>query len=207
MLEGRCRDEKQRQEYLGLIAKENQRLSRLIDNFLAFSRMERNKRTFEFDEVKIDAIVSAALDAERERFESPGCRLDVNIAAGLPNIAGDTEALTTVLINLLDNAYKYTGNDKHVILRAYADDGAVCVEVKDNGVGLSRRAAKKVFDRFYQVDQRLSCSTGGCGLGLSIVQFIVTAHGGSVAVASQTDKGSTFRVMLPAIVAKTCTAN
>ena len=94
LLEGRYRDEKQRQEYLGLIAKENQRLSRLIDNFLAFSRMERNKRTFELEEVKIDAMVSAALDAERERFESPGCRLEVDIAAGLPNISGDTEALT-----------------------------------------------------------------------------------------------------------------
>ena len=198
LLEGRYQDEKQRQEYLELIAKENQRLSRLIDNFLAFSRMERNKRTFEVEEVKIDALVSAALDAERERFEPPGCRLDVDIAAGLPNITGDTEALTTVLINLLDNAYKYTGNDKHIVLRAYADDGAVCLEVEDNGVGLSRRAAKKVFDRFYQVDPRLSRSSGGCGLGLSIVQFIVTAHGGSVTVASQPDRGSTFRVMLPA---------
>ena len=198
LLEGRYHDEKQHREYLQLAAKENERLSRLIDNFLAFSRMERGKRTFDFSEVEVEEVVTAAVDAVREKFHAPGCRLDVDMAAGLPKITGDAGALTTVLVDLLDNAHKYTGDEKQVTVRAYRDPGKVRLEVQDNGVGLSRRAAKKVFDRFYQVDQRLARRTGGCGLGLSIVQFIVTAHGGSVSVSSQPDRGSTFTVTLPA---------
>ena len=204
LLEGRYRDQHQREEYLRLVTKENQRLSHLIDNFLAFSRMERHKRTFALDEVKVDTIVTDALDAMRERFDVAGCHLEVNIAPDLPPVTGDADALATVLVNLLDNAYKYSGSEKHVLVRASANNGTVCLQVEDNGIGLSRRAVKKVFDRFYQVDHTLARSAGGCGLGLSIVQFIVSAHGGSVDVASQPGKGSTFTVRLP--VAKGATA-
>jgi signal transduction histidine kinase len=197
LLSGRYRDAQQSREYLQLMAKENQRLSRLIDNFLTFSRMERSKAAFEFSEVTVEEIVSAAVDSGRDRFSGPGCRLEVDVAAGLPKITADRDALIAVLVNLLDNAYKYTRQDKRIALRAYASDGEVCLEVADNGIGLSRRAAKKVFDRFYQADRSLSRSAGGCGLGLSIVKFIVDAHGGSIDVASQPGKGSTFTVRLP----------
>ena len=86
--------------------------------------------------------------------------------------------MTTALVNLLDNAWKYTEADKQIVLRAYGDDGRVSFAVSDNGIGLSRAACKKVFERFYQVDRELSRSRGGCGLGLSIVEFIVKGHGG-----------------------------
>jgi signal transduction histidine kinase len=198
LLEGRVRNQEQYREYLQLAAKENERLSRLIDHFLAFSRMERNKHALEFSEVRVDEIVSAAVGAVCERYESTEARLDVEIPAGLPTIWGDADALTTALVDLLDNAHKYTADDKHVIVRAYADGDTVRLEVQDNGVGLSRRAAKRVFDPFFQVDQRLSRHTGGCGLGLSIVRFIVKAHGGSVDVTSRPGHGSTFAATLPA---------
>ncbi len=197
LLEGRCRNTQQEREYLHLIAKENVRLSRLIDNFLTFSRMERHKQAFEFTDVRVEEIVREAQDAVRDRCESPGCRFDVDIAANLPIITGDRDALITVILNLLDNAYKYSEDDKHIALRAYAADANVCLEVEDNGAGLSPRAIKKIFDRFYQVDQSLSRETGGCGLGLSIVKFIVDAHGGKIDVKSQVGKGSTFTVKLP----------
>ena len=198
LLEGRYRDQAQREEYLRLVTKENQRLSHLIDNFLAFSRMERHKRTFALDEVTVDTIVTDALDVTRERFDVPGCHLDVSVAPDLPPVTGDADALATVLVNLLDNAYKYSGSEKRVLLRASANNGSVWLQVEDNGIGLSRRAVRKVFDRFYQVDDSLSRSGEGCGLGLSIVQFIVSAHRGSIDVASQPGKGSTFTVRLPA---------
>lgn len=204
LLEGRYHDQQQHREYLQLAAKENERLSRLINNFLAFSRMERGKRTFEFAEVEVEEIVTAAVDAVREKYQAPGARLDVDVAAGLPKVTGDAGALTTVLVGLLDNAHKYTGDEKQVNLRAYAKAGNVHFDVRDNGVGLSRRAAKKVFDRFYQADERLARRAGGCGLGLSIVQFIVAAHGGSVSVSSQLGRGSMFTVTLP--VAETVAA-
>ncbi len=202
MLEGRCRDQQQQNEYLELISTENERLTRLIDNFLAFSRMERNKHAFEFREVRIDSIIDAAAEAMRERFASLEGQLHREIEPNLPAATADADALTTVLINLLDNAHKYTGDDKHIVCRAYCDNGLICLEVQDNGIGLSRRAVKKVFDRFYQVDQSLSRSRAGCGLGLSIVQFIVKAHGGTIGVTSELGKGATFSVRLPASATK-----
>jgi signal transduction histidine kinase len=200
LLEGRCESHEQANEYFRLIARENTRLSRLIDNFLTFSRMERNKKAFEFDEVAVGEIVTEAVDSVREKFASPGCNLDVDVAAGLPAVNADRDALITVILNLLDNAWKYSGHEKRIGLRAYADDGAVCLEVSDNGIGMSRRAVRKVFDRFYQVDQTLSRRVGGCGLGLSIVKFIIDAHGGSIDVSSRQDEGSTFTVRLPVTI-------
>ena len=190
-------DGKKVREYLELMAKENNRLSRLIDSFLTFSRMERNKHAFEFAEVRAADVIEAAVEVVRERFQSPQCRFDVEIAADLPLVEADADAMVTALLNLLDNAYKYSPHQKHIVLRAYAEDGNVCLEVEDNGIGLSRAASKKVFKRFYQVDRRVSRATGGVGLGLSIVQFIADAHGATVRVRSRPGQGSTFIVTFP----------
>jgi len=187
-------------EYLELIAKENARLSRLIDNFLTFSRMERNKQAFSFSQIEPAAIVASAADAVRERFEQAGCRFEVCVEPALPPVTADADAMTTALVNLLNNAWKYTESDKHIVLRAYGDAGGVCFAVSDNGIGLSRAACKKVFERFYQVDREVSQSRGGCGLGLSIVEFIVEGHGGRVTVRSQPGHGSTFTIALPRAV-------
>jgi signal transduction histidine kinase len=197
LLDNNAADPKQTREYLELVAKENARLSRLIDNFLAFSRMERNKHAFQFAAVQPGDVASTAADTVRERFDAAGCRFDVEVASQLPTITADRDALVTVVLNLLDNAYKYTDNDKQISLHVTVGNGDVCFEVQDNGIGLSRRAAKRIFDRFYQVDQRLSRKGGGCGLGLAIVRFIVDAHGGTIDVRSQLGKGSTFTVRLP----------
>jgi signal transduction histidine kinase len=197
LLDEQSPDLNKTRDYLRLIAKENARLSRLIDNFLAFSRMEHNKHAFQFAAISPAAVINEAVEAVRERFQEPGCRLEADVAADLPRITADADALVTVVLNLLDNAYKYTGDEKRVVLRAYAENGMVCIAVTDNGVGLSRAAAKKIFERFYQADRRLSRSGGGCGLGLSIVKYIVIAHGGSVEVAGSPNAGSTFTVKLP----------
>jgi signal transduction histidine kinase len=184
-------------EYLQLIAQENLRLSRLIDNFLSFSRMERNKYAFGFKEVAATDIVEGAITAVRERFNVPGCQFETHIAPDLPSVVVDADALVTAVVNLLDNAYKYSGEEKHITLSATAENGSVFFAVKDNGIGLSPRDTKRIFKRFFQVDQRLSRSGGGCGLGLSIVKFIVTAHQGNVRVESQPGRGSTFTITLP----------
>jgi signal transduction histidine kinase len=190
-------------EYLQLIAKENLRLSRLIDNFLAFSRMERNKYALDFKKVPAKAIVEGATAAVRERFNAPGCRFDVRMAPDLPPVMADADALVTALVNLLDNAYKYSGEEKQITLTADAGNGSVSFAVKDNGIGLSPRDTKRVFKRFYQVDQRLSRIGGGCGLGLSIVKFVVTAHRGTVRVESRPGQGSTFVIAIPGVESDT----
>ncbi len=198
LLEGPVLDVRLAREYLELISQENSRLSHLVENFLSFSRFERNQQTFERQEVTADSVVHAATAAAGERFSAPGCRLDVQIAPGLPRIYADPDAMVTVLLNLLDNAYKYSGDDKRIALRASAEPGQVSFAVRDNGIGLSSRERAKVFERFYQVDQDLAHHSRGCGLGLAIVRFIVRAHGGSVEVTSRPREGSTFTVKLPA---------
>ena len=184
-------------EYLQLIAKENVRLSRLVDNFLTFSRMEQNRQSFERKQVPAGTVVEAAAASVADRFRASGCRFEVQITPDLPALIADHDALVTVLLNLLDNAYKYSNEERHIVLRSYRENGHVCFAVRDNGIGLSNRVAGKIFDRFYQVDQSLSRPGSGCGLGLSIVKFIVSAHGGSVDVDSRPGEGSTFTVRLP----------
>ncbi|HSU54546.1 MAG TPA: HAMP domain-containing sensor histidine kinase, partial [Candidatus Dormibacteraeota bacterium] len=190
-------NEKTAREYLDLIAKENVRLSRLIDNFLTFSRIERNKYTFRFASVKPSALVEASAAAVRDRFTSPGCSFKVESGPESPVVA-DSDAIVAALVNLLDNAYKYTGEEKRITLTAHAQNGHVRFAIADNGIGLSPRETRRIFKRFYQVDQRLSRGAGGCGLGLSIVQFIVKAHHGDIQVQSEPGKGSTFVISLPA---------
>jgi len=197
LLDSERLEEKTAREYLQLIAQENLRLSRLIDNFLTFSRMERNKYAFGFKEVPAAAIVEGATTAVRERFNVPRCQFKTEVAADLPTVVADADAMVTALVNLLDNAYKYSGEEKQITLSAGAANGSVFFTVQDNGIGLSARDTKRIFKRFYQVDQRLSRSGGGCGLGLSIVKFIVTAHQGTVGVESQPGRGSTFTISLP----------
>lgn len=196
LLEGNVRDEEQADEYLRLTAKENERLSRMIDNFLTFSRMERDKKAFDIVEVSPVLIAEDAVEAIKTKFSSAGCDFEVEIEGDLPDVAGDHDAMVTVLVNLLDNACKYTHDDKQISLRVYAEDDGVCFGVSDNGVGLTRRQVRKIFDRFYQVDRSLSRRAEGCGLGLSIVKFIVDAHKGKITVESRPGEGSTFTVKL-----------
>ncbi len=196
--DGHYQDAQLVQEYLQMISKENARLSSLIEGFLTFSRMERNKTKFEQDILQPVDIIHAAMEAVGARLHVPDCQLELDLEPGMPSIIGDRDALITVFVNLLDNALKYTGATKEIRIRAFSSDGNVRIEVQDNGIGFPRSAAKKIFERFYQVDQMLSRRTGGCGLGLSIVQFIVSAHKGSLTANSQPGKGSAFTVQLPA---------
>jgi two-component system phosphate regulon sensor histidine kinase PhoR len=144
------------------------------------------------------AIARAAVDAVNAKFSRAQCKLKVVIHENLPDVLADQDAMVTVLVNLLDNAYKYSYDEKKIELTVFSDSGSVCFRVSDNGIGMSQRAVKKIFKRFYQVDRSLSRRAQGCGLGLSIAKFIVDAHKGSISVESKPGEGSTFTVKLPA---------
>src|ERR1019366_3628611 len=192
LLDDEAPDSTKTREYLELIARENARLSRLIENFLTFSRLERNRQKFDFRATPPERVVRSAVEAVQDRFP-----VEVDLAPGLPAVHADEDALTTVPLNLLDNACKYTPGEKHIVLKAFPRNGHVVFAVQDNGIGIAPRERRKIFRRFYQVDQRLARESGGCGLGLSIVEFIVRAHGGTLQVESQPGRGSTFSVELP----------
>ena len=197
LLEGNVRDEAQANEYLRLTAKENERLSRMIDNFLTFSRMERNKVAFAITDARPAVIASDAIESVKTKFATHHCHLTLDLAEPLPEIQADHDAIVTILVNLLDNACKYTTEDKQIALKVFPDKDFVCFAVSDNGIGLARRHIRRIFDRFYQVDSSLARKAEGCGLGLSIVKFIVDAHSGKITVESKPGRGSTFTVRLP----------
>jgi signal transduction histidine kinase len=184
-------------EYLHLLSRENARLTRLIENFLAFSRLERGRHHFAFAPVHPADVAASAAGAIRERLPRDAV-LHVDVAPDLPPLVADADALVTALGNLLDNALKYTPGDKRIDLRAYrGGSGDVVFAVGDNGIGIPPREQRRIFRRFYRVDQRLARETDGVGLGLSIVELIVRAHGGTVGVESAAGRGSVFTVRLP----------
>jgi len=194
LLEGNYRDQQQVTEYLQMTSQENERLSRLIDNFLSFSRMERNKQAFEFTRTNPAVIAGAAAEAVKTKFGNGRCDFKLTIKEDLPCIMADRDAIVTVLVNLLDNAYKYSHDDKKIELKVDNKNGQVCFSVTDNGIGMPGRAVRKIFNRFYQVDRSLARRAEGCGLGLSIAKFIVDAHKGSISVESKPGEGSTFTI-------------
>jgi signal transduction histidine kinase len=197
LLEGNYKDQQQVTEYLQLVSKENERLTGLIENFLTFSRMERNKRAFRLVQTSAASIAKAAAEAVKTKFNSGRCRFEIDIRENLPDVLADHDAMVTVLVNLLDNAYKYSNNDRHIKLQVFNEAGSVCFQVTDKGIGMSRRSIRRIFTRFYQVDRHLTRSVEGCGLGLSIAKFIVNAHKGTISVESKFGEGSTFTVRLP----------
>jgi two-component system phosphate regulon sensor histidine kinase PhoR len=192
-------DARKTREYLQLIAIENARLSRLIENFLSFSRLDGGRQPLVFAAVAPATIVETAVGAVSPRLPE-GCDLRVDVAPALPAVMADAEALGAALVNLLDNALKYTSADKRIAVRAGRDgDGFVQFDVVDNGIGIPVREQRRIFRRFYRVDPHLSGDTTGVGLGLSIVEGIVRAHGGTVGVRSEPGAGSTFTLRVPCV--------
>jgi signal transduction histidine kinase len=198
LLEGNYKDQQQVTDYFQLVSKENERLTRLVDNFLTFSRMERNKQTFARAWINPADVARVAAEAVKTKFSVGKCDFQMQIAGDLPDVFADHDMMVTAVVNLLDNAYKYSYDDKKIELKVFSQDNAVCFSVKDNGVGLNRRQIRKIFDRFYQADTSLSRRAEGTGLGLSIVKFIVDAHKGTISVDSEPGRGTTFTIRLPA---------
>jgi two-component system, OmpR family, phosphate regulon sensor histidine kinase PhoR len=194
----RVKDPQEMQTVLDLLSKETARLSGMIESVLDWSRIESGKKQYRRERLPTTALVDAAVSAfKAQRIDAP-LNLTVTLAENLGEIEVDRDALSGALLNLLQNAYKYSKpDDKRIDLRAVLDDDFVVLEVEDRGVGIPRREQKRIFDRFYRVDSLLTRDTEGSGLGLSIAQRIVQAHDGWISVDSVPGRGSTFRIHLP----------
>jgi len=195
---GRARTPERVQAYGGHIETEARRLSSLIDNILDFSRIESGRKTYRFAPTDVAALVAAAVETFRAplaesgfalRYEPPG--------EELPEIPLDAAAIDQALSNLVDNAVKYSGDAREVIVRVTRAPRHVVVSVSDRGIGIPKQEHGKVFERFHRVGTNLVHDVKGSGLGLSIVRHIVEAHHGKVTVDSQPGAGSTFSMYLP----------
>jgi two-component system phosphate regulon sensor histidine kinase PhoR len=185
-------------EYAEIITREAERLSHLIDNVLDFARIERGKASYDFAEGALDEVIERALDVCRYRVEKERMRLRTEIERGLPLVRMDENAMTLVLLNLVDNAVKYAAEGKEIEVRLVRTPGGVTLSVKDRGPGIPADEQLRIFERFYRARTARDRNVRGSGIGLALVKHIVEAHGGRLAVISALGHGATFTVSLPA---------
>ncbi|HLM47241.1 MAG TPA: ATP-binding protein, partial [Myxococcaceae bacterium] len=149
------------------------------------------------EKLVVAQLVEEAVAAFRAQRMDSSVELKVEVPADLPLVEVDRHALAGALLNLLQNAYKYSGKDKRISVSAQAEGKWVALSVEDNGVGIAPRDRKRIFERFYRVDNLLTRKTEGSGLGLAITKRIIEAHGGRIVVHSEVGKGSRFTLQLP----------
>jgi len=184
-------------EYYRIIRKESERLSALINNILDFSRIEAGRKEYEFKETDIALLVHNTLESYRYQIEQNGFSFEERIAEDIPPLKVDREAIARSLLNLVNNALKYSRDQKYIGVNLYRANGSIKLEVIDKGIGIPTAEQSKIFEKFYRVGDPLVHNTKGSGLGLSLVRCIVQAHGGQVFVESNPGKGSKFVISLP----------
>lgn len=194
---GRVPSEERRQKYYDVLLEQSERLSLLIENVLNFAKLEEGKREFVFEPVDFETLLVNIVSAIQDRVRHDGFVIEAKIKKSLPSVMADASAMTQAFNNLIDNALKYSGNSKKIIVRAYNDGQSVVIEVKDFGLGIKKEEMGRIFTRFYRGGDQLTNAVKGSGLGLTLVKQIVDAHKGSIRVESEEGKGSTFAVKLP----------
>jgi signal transduction histidine kinase len=193
---GRLTSPEKYQEYYRIIRKESERLTALINNILDFSRIEAGRKEYDFRETDMSELVHNTLDSYRYQLEQSGFQFEEKIDE-VPPMRVDREAMARSLLNLVNNALKYSQDRKYIGVNLYRDNGSVKLEVVDQGIGIPHQEQQKIFEKFYRVGDPLVHNTKGSGLGLSLVRHIVQAHGGEVAVDSAPGQGSKFTIVLP----------
>ena len=190
-----------RDKCVKLMMAESERLSRLIERLLDWGRMEAGRKIYELRKERVPDIVDDVVRAYApQRDLAADLQLSIEVAEGLPDVAVDRAAMTDAVVNLLSNAQKYGGTPPVVVLRAAATPkGEVAISVTDNGEGIAKPEHRRIFEKFYRVDDRLSRSKQGSGLGLAIVNHVARAHRARVTVDSAPGKGSTFTIVLPPV--------
>jgi signal transduction histidine kinase len=197
LLHGRVTGEEKQRRYYKMIVQESERLGRLVENLLDFSRMEEGRKEYRLAPLNTSVWLRELVADFQSQIAGEGISVVADIPGELPTISADSEALGCAVHNLLDNAVKYSPGSKTVWLDAGAGNGDITISVRDRGVGIPERDRRHIFDKFYRVDGEISQKVKGAGLGLSLVRHIVTAHGGTVDYESRVGEGSTFSIRLP----------
>ena len=194
---GRMRDEQAKSEYLETIVNESERLARLVDNVLDFSKIEQGKKIYRMLPTELPEVMRSAARAMQYPLSQQGFSLNVSIDENLGSIPADADALEQAILNLLSNAVKYSGEGREIDLCCARRNGHAVIAVTDRGIGIAAEDQALVFEKFYRVRASNTDLIAGTGLGLTLVKHIAQAHGGSVEVESAPGKGSTFSIRIP----------
>jgi two-component system, OmpR family, phosphate regulon sensor histidine kinase PhoR len=184
-------------QFLGTISRETHRLEQLVNNILDFARLEAGKAIFRFEAVDVGRVVRSTLEAFSPRLEHQNFEVHVDLPGDLPRVRADATALSHSLLNLLDNAVKYSKERREIRVTAGTRDHSVWIAVADRGIGIAAEDRSRVFEKFVRLDNGLVHDVKGAGLGLTLVDQIMRAHGGRVEVESTPGEGSTFRLVVP----------
>jgi two-component system phosphate regulon sensor histidine kinase PhoR len=182
--------------YIRIIARESDRMSRMIDNVLNFANMEQGRRRYEMREGDIRETVTQTVSDYSEYLTWHGFYVRCSVWPQAPPVLFNPQQVSEMILNLLDNARKYSGNSRQIRVNVWVQDQEVVVEVRDHGIGIAPAEKEKIFQPFYRVSR--GQEQGGCGLGLYLVDQVMKEHGGIVEVESEINNGSRFRLIFPA---------
>lgn len=194
---GRVPSENRRQEYYDVLVEQSERLTLLIDNILDFAKIEEGRKKFDFQLLDIGSLLQQIVSVIQDQVRHKDFVIQLEIEKPLPVIQADKESITQAITNLIDNAVKYSGEARKIMVRAFTEGQYLIITVKDFGIGIKKEEIDKVFERFYRGGDELTRTVKGSGLGLTLVKQIVDAHHGNVSVESESGQGSTFSVRLP----------
>jgi len=194
---GRSKSMKTQEEYLDTIVNESERLTRLLNNVLDFSKIEQGKRIYRPELASLYEIIQAAARAIEYPLNQKGFKLNVQTTKGLPEVRVDRDAIEQAVLNLIHNAMKYSGESRDIDLRLQRKDSQALIKVIDRGIGIDSQEQNRIFEKFYRVPTKENERIVGTGLGLTLVSHIARAHGGHIEVKSTPGKGSTFSLYLP----------
>lgn len=186
----------ERKGFYQIILRESERLTHLIERALDFGRVDRGEKRYHLEEGNLAPFIGQTVQVYGEYLKRRGFTVETSLATSLPAVAFDPDAVAQAIVNLLDNAAKYSGESKFVGVRLLPEDSAVVFEVEDHGIGVPADEHEKIFQQFYRSQTR--SGKGGYGLGLYLVKHIMDAHGGRVEVESEAGQGSRFRLVFPA---------
>ncbi|MBP1768605.1 MAG: OmpR family signal transduction histidine kinase [Candidatus Aminicenantes bacterium] len=194
---GRVPSEERRQQYYDVLLEQSERLALLTDNILSLARIEEGRAEFTFESTDVSALLTSVVSSIQERVRHEGFAIELQAAGSIPFVAADRSALLQAVTNLIDNAIKYSGGSKKILVTAIIEEQSLAISVRDFGIGIKKEDIPKLFERFYRGGDELTRSVKGSGLGLTLVKEIVQAHRGKVRVESEPGKGSTFIILLP----------
>ena len=199
LLLGRAQDADKVRQCLEAVQSETERLTTMIDRLLHWGRMEAGRRIYQATPEDVSDIIDCALSAFTPQLLEAPASVEKQVAQGLPRVRVDLDAMAEAILNLLQNAHRYTGPDKHIVVRGQTRRHMVAISISDNGPGVADIDRRHIFDKFYRGKEPRERNLPGSGLGLAIVDSIVRAHRGRVELDSEEGQGACFTILLPAV--------